>query len=239
MTKNVLLILFLLTSIVCVPLCAQSVSDVPEDDESVNYEPSEIIDDTTHSGHEGHAHSDTTSIAKKEGGSANRGINFLYYENVLNTGMPVLQFVDTIAHNVHRYRPIEKGDIFRTDRGNYGMITQETEYNPTFSINRTFGHSPYELYRFSPENSPFYQGRNPYAEIFYIFGLSKDQYFHGLFTMNLWRGLNVGGQYRAIASPGRYSHQRSSHNNARFLSITFPEINAIPAKSPIISTNSN
>ncbi|MDR2907496.1 MAG: hypothetical protein LBU91_05865, partial [Bacteroidales bacterium] len=65
------------------------------------------------------------SVAKKEGGSANRGTVYYFLENPINVGIPELRFIDTTKTLFHRNDPIMKNNLFRSNRGNIGMITEE------------------------------------------------------------------------------------------------------------------
>ncbi len=177
-----------------------------------------------------HEHSDTTDlfgtdstdidegIVKKEGGSANRGIVFRFYEQPLNVGLPDLHFIDTSKSLFHRYEPYKKNNYFRSDRGNEGLATEDLEYSYHDNILFSYGKSPFELYRYSPYNTAFYQNVNPYAELYYVMGKEREQDFRVFFAQNVWRGLNVGAEYNVINSPGVYSRAYTRHNNVRVFS---------------------
>ena len=51
-------------------------------------------------------------IAQREGGSANRGIVYFFYESPHNVGLPHLRFIDTTKSLFHRYEPTMRDNIF-------------------------------------------------------------------------------------------------------------------------------
>ncbi|GHV72432.1 hypothetical protein FACS1894201_01540 [Bacteroidia bacterium] len=155
------------------------------------------------------------TIAQKEGGSKNRGTVFTFTENIYNAGIPDFKFIDTITHDIHRYNPIEQDDIFRTNRGNLGLISQPIEYTVNYAVEQDFGYNPFDIYRLTYANTPFFQSREPYSELFYTMGLGQEQMFRVVHAQNVWKGLNIGGEYRAINSKGRYERSYTKHNNAR------------------------
>ncbi|MDR0437936.1 MAG: putative porin [Bacteroidales bacterium] len=158
------------------------------------------------------------SIVKREGGSANRGIVYYFYENSLNVGLPDLRFIDTTKSLFHRYDPLMRNNHFRSNRGNVGMVTEDLEYFYRDDLLFSYGKSPFELYRFTPFNTKFYQNVVPYVELFYVMGREREQNFHVLFTQNVWRGLNVGAEYNVINSPGIYNRTYTRHNSVRVFS---------------------
>jgi hypothetical protein len=105
-------------------------------------------------------------IVKREGGSANSGIVYYFYENKINVGLPELHFIDTNKSLFHRYNPYMKNNSFRTDRGNIGLITEDLEFFHTDELLFSYGKSPFEQYRYTPFNTKFYQNIVPYVELF-------------------------------------------------------------------------
>ena len=157
-------------------------------------------------------------IAKREGGSANQGTVYCFYEKVLSVGRPNLQFIDTIKTLFHRYDPIMKDNIFRSNRGNVGLITEDLEYSYSNDLLFSYGKSPFELYRYTPFNTLFYQNVVPYVELNYVLGGDREQNFRMLFAQNILRGLNVGAEYNVIMAPGTYRRTFTQHNNIRVFS---------------------
>jgi hypothetical protein len=179
-----------------------------------------FVSDTTSSTHntEDGKDDEPKSIVKKEGGSANRGTVYYFYENRLNVGLPELRFIDTTRSLFHRYEPCKKNNYFRTNRGNVGLVTEDLEYFYSDNILFSYGKSPFELYRYTPFNTKFYQNINPYVEMFYVMGKEREQDFRVLFTQNVLQGLNVGAEYNVINSPGVYNRTYTRHNNIRVFS---------------------
>ncbi len=155
------------------------------------------------------------SIVKKEGGSLNRGEVYYFYENPIGVGIPTLRFIDTSRSLFHREEPYLRNNIFRVDRGNNGMITEELEYRYHDNILFSYGKAPFDLYRYTYSNTEFYQNVQPYAELFYEMGKEKEQNFRALFAQNVIRGLNVGAEFNVINSPGVYTRMFTRHNNIR------------------------
>ncbi|MDR1951214.1 MAG: hypothetical protein LBP96_03175, partial [Bacteroidales bacterium] len=157
-------------------------------------------------------------LVKTEGGSANRGAVYYFYEKILNIGIPDLRFIDTSKSLFHRYDPYMKNNRFRTDRGNVGLIADDLEYSYQDNILFSYGKSPFELYRYTPFNTKFYQNVVPYVEMFYVMAKEREQDFRVLYTQNALQGLNVGAEYNVINSPGVYSRTYTRHNNIRLFS---------------------
>ncbi|MCL2414693.1 MAG: putative porin [Bacteroidales bacterium] len=157
-------------------------------------------------------------IARREGGSANRGIVYFFYENPLNVGRPHLRFIDTVKSLFHRYDPIMRNNAFRADRGNLGLISDDLEFSFRNDILFSYGRSPFELFRYTPFNTKFYQNTIPYVELYYVQGGQRKQNFRMLFTQNVLRGLNVGAEYNIIMAPGLYNRSFTRHNNIRVFS---------------------
>ena len=173
-----------------------------------------------------HISSDTTEIeveeprglVQAEGGSANRGTVYYFYEKLLNVGIPDLRFIDTTKSLFHRYEPHKRNNRFRADRGNVGLAVEDLEYVYTDNILFSYGKSPFELYRYTPFNTKFYQNVDPYVEMYYVFGGEREQNFRVLYTQNVMRGLNAGAEYNVINSPGVFDRTYTRHNNIRLFS---------------------
>ena len=161
---------------------------------------------------------DRREIASREGGSANRGTVYFFYENQFNVGRPDLRFIDTISSLFHRHDPIMRNNAFRADRGNLGLISDDLEFFFRDDILFSYGRSPFELYRFTPFNTKLYQNTTPYAELYYVQGGERKQNFRMLFAQNVMRGLNVGAEYNVIMAPGLYNRSHTRHNNIRVFS---------------------
>jgi len=158
-------------------------------------------------------------IVERHGGSANRGIVYFFYENPLNVGRPHLQFIDTTKSLFHRYDPIMRNNAFRSSRGNLGLISDDLEFIFRDDILFSYGRSPFEIYRFTPFNTKFYQNTVPYVELYYVLGGgNRMQNFRMLFAQNVMRGLNIGAEYNILLAPGVYNRMGTRHDNIRVFS---------------------
>jgi len=100
-----------------------------------------------------------------------------------------------------------------------GLISDDLEFIFRDDILFSYGRSPFEIYRFTPFNTKFYQNTVPYVELYYVLGGgNRMQNFRMLFAQNVMRGWNVGAEYNILLAPGVYNRAGTRHDNIRVFS---------------------
>lgn len=100
--------------------------------------------------------------------------------------------------------------------GNYGTAAQSLLFNPLMKAGFDAGFHQYDIYKFTVENTKFYQTTRPYTELGYMLGSKAEQLINLTHTQNKKTNFNFGFEYRFSNSPGNLKNQNASHNNFRF-----------------------
>jgi len=102
--------------------------------------------------------------------------------------------------------------------GNYGTAAQSLLFNPLMKAGFDPGFHQYDIYKFTPENTRFYQTTRPYTELGYLLGSNAEQLINVVHTQNRQSNFNFSIEYRFSNSPGILKTQNASQNNFRFTS---------------------
>lgn len=102
--------------------------------------------------------------------------------------------------------------------GNYGTAANSFLFNPLMKAGFDAGFHQYDVYKFTVENTKFYQTTRPYTEFAYLLGSKAEQLVDVKHTQNRKTNFNFGVEYRFSNSPGMLKNQNASHNNFRFTS---------------------
>lgn len=102
--------------------------------------------------------------------------------------------------------------------GNYGTAAQSFFFNPRMKAGFDAGFHQYDIYKFTPENTKFYQTTRPYTELSYILGSKAEQIINVVHTQNRKSNFNFSVEYRFSNAPGNLKNQNASQNNFRFTS---------------------
>lgn len=102
--------------------------------------------------------------------------------------------------------------------GNYGTAANSFLFNPLMKAGFDAGFHQYDVYKFTLENTRFYQTTRPYTEFGYVLGSKAEQLVDVKHTQNRKTNFNFGVEYRFSNSPGMLKNQNASHNNFRFTS---------------------
>ncbi|GAB6279472.1 MAG: hypothetical protein STSR0006_14830 [Lentimicrobium sp.] len=137
-----------------------------------------------------------------------------FYNTVQGIENISFQHLDTTTHGIHEYDPFKRG--FYLGLGNIGqpVKTLLPEFKPKKGF--YFGRDAMNIYRFTPENLPFYQASSIFSEVRYVMGPSKENDIHAKFNRNIYKGLNIGFDYRLIHSTGPYTRQLTDLDNIGF-----------------------
>ncbi len=100
--------------------------------------------------------------------------------------------------------------------GNYGTAAQSLLFSPYMKAGFDPGFHAYDVYRFTIENTRFYQTTRPYTELAYLLGSKAEQLINFSHTQNKKDNFNFSIEYRFSNAPGNVKNQNASHNNFRF-----------------------
>lgn len=102
--------------------------------------------------------------------------------------------------------------------GNYGTAAQSMLFNPLMKAGFDAGFHQFDVYKFTMENTRFYQTTRPYTELGYLIGGKAEQLVNVVHTQNRKSNFNFSIEYRFSNSPGVLKTQNASQNNFRFTS---------------------
>lgn len=102
------------------------------------------------------------------------------------------------------------------DLGNLGTPAQSLLFNPLLKPGFDPGFHGFDVYRYTIEDTRFYQTTRPYTELAYLLGSSSEQTGSILHTQNRSPNFNFAFNYRFELSPGKFRSQNTSFNNIRF-----------------------
>jgi len=80
------------------------------------------------------------------------------------------------------------------------------------------GFHAYDVYRFTQQNTRFFQTTKPFTQINFYQSSNTEQVIRLLHTQNIKPNWNAGFEYRMISNPGVFQNQNVKHNNYRFFS---------------------
>ncbi|MFY7898531.1 MAG: putative porin, partial [Chitinophagaceae bacterium] len=100
--------------------------------------------------------------------------------------------------------------------GNVGTAARSLLFNPIMQAGWDAGFHQFDIYKYTIENTKFYQTTRPYTELGYLLGGRSEQLIDLMHTQNRKSNLNFGLEYRFINSPGLFRLQNTTHNNFRF-----------------------
>ena len=102
--------------------------------------------------------------------------------------------------------------------GNNGNAAYPILFTPILKAGWDPGFHAYDLYKFTLENTRFFQTTKPYTELGYYLASGKEQVVKVLQTQNIKPNWNAGIDYQLISSPGFFQTQNTNHNGYRFFS---------------------
>jgi hypothetical protein len=102
--------------------------------------------------------------------------------------------------------------------GNNGNAAYPVLFTPLLKAGWDAGFHAFDLYKYTIENTRFFQTTRPYTELNYFLASGKEQVVKVLQTQNIKPNWNVGINYRLISSPGVFQTQNTNHNNYRLFS---------------------
>jgi hypothetical protein len=99
--------------------------------------------------------------------------------------------------------------------GNHGTAAQSFFFNPRMKAGFDPGFHQYDIYKFTVENTRFYQTTRPYTELSYLLGTKAEQVISITHTQNRQSNFNIAFDYRFSNAPGVLKNQNVSQNNFR------------------------
>lgn len=102
------------------------------------------------------------------------------------------------------------------DLGNFGSAARSLIFHPIMQPGFDAGFHAYDIYRYTPENTKFFQTTRPYSETIYLIGSRAEQMIELFHTQNRKSNLNVAFDLRVINSPGAFKNQNTNNSNLRF-----------------------
>ncbi len=123
-----------------------------------------------------------------------------------------VRFIDSSVSNFYDRFPVPQQYIML---GNFGAAARSIIFKPLLKAGFDPGFHAYDIYRFKPEDTRFYQTTRPFTEMGYMLGSKLEQMINIIHTQNVNPDFNLAFQYRLINSPGNLQNQNSSHNNIR------------------------
>lgn len=100
--------------------------------------------------------------------------------------------------------------------GTYGTAAQSLLFAPYMKAGFDPGFHAYDIYKFTVQNTRFYQTTRPYTELAYLLGSKAEQLINFSHTQNKKDNFNFSLEYRFSNAPGHVKNQNASHNNFRF-----------------------
>ncbi len=108
-----------------------------------------------------------------------------------------------------------KGYTFE-NLGNLGSAARPLLFSPILHAGFDAGFHQFDVYKYTIENTKFFQTTRPYSELGYLLASKSEQLIDFVHTQNKGSNFNFSIEYRFINSPGLYRTQNASHNNFRF-----------------------
>ncbi|HET7118225.1 MAG TPA: putative porin [Hanamia sp.] len=102
--------------------------------------------------------------------------------------------------------------------GNNGNAAYPVLFSPILKAGWDAGFHAFDVYKYTIENTRFFQTTRPYTELSYLLATGKEQVVKVLQTQNIKPNWNFGIEYRLISSPGFFRTQNTNHNNYRLFS---------------------
>ena len=160
---------------------------------------------------------DSIRKAKLAGLAKNKGETVVYYDLYMQSGLPVFDTMRYPLDGFQKFDAVYQHDDFRADRGSLGMPDQLLEYVPKQVAGFGLRSNPFSSWFYTPQNTPFYQTKNPYSTLYFVNNFGKDlNFFRATHSQNVAKGLNLDIDFRVYDVYGLYYNSRSNQYNLRF-----------------------
>lgn len=125
------------------------------------------------------------------------------------------EYLDSSIDDFSKFYTVPDGYI---TLGNNGNAAYPILFSPLLKAGWDAGFHAFDVYKYTIENTRFFQTTRPYTELGYFLASGKEQVVKVLQTQNIKPNWNVGIEYRLISSPGFFQTQNTNHNNYRLFS---------------------
>ncbi|MBY0482782.1 MAG: putative porin [Chitinophagaceae bacterium] len=133
-------------------------------------------------------------------------IYYRYFDSTRN------RIIDSSVSDYYSRLPM--GPNYHT-LGTYGSAAQSYFFNPLMKAGWDPGLHQFDPYKFTLENTKFYQTTRPYSEMAYLLGSKSEQLISILLTQNKKSNFNYSFEYLFSSTPGYLKTQNNSHNSFR------------------------
>ncbi|MEO6684042.1 MAG: putative porin [Ginsengibacter sp.] len=157
----------------------------------------------------GNRTSDTLGFEKRDDLADSITISFRYLDSLTSNKL------DSSINDFGKVYSVPTGYV---TIGNNGNAAYPILFSPLLKAGWDAGFHAFDVYKYSIENTRFYQTTRPYTLLNYFLASEKEQVVGVLHTQNIKPNWNAGINYRLISTPGTFKVQNSNHNNYRFFS---------------------
>src|ERR1700754_322064 len=99
--------------------------------------------------------------------------------------------------------------------GNLGTPARNLIFSPRMQSGWDPGWHAYDIYRFTVDETKFFNTTKPYTELGYMLATRGEQFVNVFHTQNVRPNWNLSFEYRLLNSPGTFQNQNTNHANIR------------------------
>ncbi len=142
--------------------------------------------------------------------------SFIYYNTPGFLHEPTLMLVDTSLLDFHHYEPLSVTQKLFATMGNTGQAYYPLVLKNIRILSEINRDNPFDAYRITPDNIPYYQSNVPVTNLFYVTGSNKEQVFNGEMYQQVRKFLGLGARFKIINSMGAYTRQKTDNVSYAF-----------------------
>ncbi|MDR1973372.1 MAG: putative porin [Bacteroidales bacterium] len=158
---------------------------------------------------------DSARAARRAALASNKITTLYYYDYDLMCGVPMLDTIDISLTNFQIYDKAFSSKNFNQTR-DLGHADQLIGVAPDFRGSISLRNDPFYTWKYTVENTPFYQTKTPYTSLYYVNNLGKEiNMLNAIFSMNVARGLNLAIDFNVLSWLGEYENSGSNQMNFR------------------------
>ncbi|HXO77411.1 MAG TPA: putative porin, partial [Puia sp.] len=99
--------------------------------------------------------------------------------------------------------------------GNMGTPARNLIFSPRMQSGWDPGWHAYDIYRFTVDETKFFNTTKPYTELGYMLATRGEQFVNVFHTQNVRPNWNLSFEYRLLNSPGTFQNQNTNHSSIR------------------------
>jgi hypothetical protein len=99
--------------------------------------------------------------------------------------------------------------------GNMGTPARNLIFSPRMQSGWDPGWHAFDIYRFTVDETKFFNTTKPYTELGYMLAARGEQFVNVFHTQNVRPNWNLSFEYRLLNSPGTFQNQNTNHANIR------------------------